>query len=224
MTDTQNNSSVAENYDEWAETYDTVQNRTRDLAAVALRQADLKLAGRSIVEVGCGTGRNTVWLGRPEAGVADIVGLDFSEGMLQQARARVHDARVRFVQHDVRNAWPLASNSVDVVIVMLVLEHVENLQPVFAEVARVLRPEGDLFISELHPERQMLGKQAEFKSAKSGELKRVEAFLHRTEDYLAAGKSAGLELVKQTDWHDDPPAETPRLLSVHFRKPGEQLL
>ena len=52
-------SEIAAAYNDWAETYDIYPNRTRDLAAEVLRQVDLNLEGRKIVEVGCGTGRNT---------------------------------------------------------------------------------------------------------------------------------------------------------------------
>ena len=150
-------------------------------------QVDLNLTGRTIVEIGCGTGRNTAWLARPEAGAREIVALDFSEGMLARARERVRDKRVRFVQHDARKPWPLGNASADVVIVMLVLEHVEDLQPVFIEAGRVLRAAGDFLICELHPERQLLGKKAEFTSEKTGALKYVEAFLHQPKTIGAPG-------------------------------------
>ncbi len=211
------NPGVAADYDEWSETYDSVENRTRDLAAEVLRTIDLNLQSKSVIEIGCGTGRNTVWLAA--AGATGIAALDFSQGMLSRARTRVEDPRVRFVQHDVRTPWPLANASADMVIVMLILEHVENLEPVFAEAARVLRPSGELFICELHPERQLLGKKAEFTNSKTGMVKRVDAFLHLVEDYLSAGEHAGFELIKQADWHDEDSQNPPRLLAVQFRKP-----
>jgi len=218
MTDSAEKSEVAAAYDEWAETYDTDHNRTRDLAAEVLRGVNLNLVGRQVIEVGCGTGRNTEWLIRPAAGVIGIVALDFSETMLTRARARVRDKRVRFIQHDVRATWPLQDDSADVVIVMLVLEHIEHLEPFFTEAARVLRTTGELFICELHPERQLLGKQAEFTSTKTGEQRWVTAFLHRLEDYLKAALAAGFELIKLAEWRDaDAPAKPPRLLSLHFR-------
>lgn len=218
MTHNSNKPEIADAYDEWAETYDDVPNRTRDQAGKVLREAGLALSAHNLVEIGCGTGRNTEWLARPEAGSTDIVALDFSAEMLERARHRVPDGRVRFIQHDVQTRWPLATDSADVVIAMLVLEHVQHLEPVFAEGARVLRANGELFICELHPERQLLGKQARFTSAKTGENKLVTAFLHRTEDYLNAGTSAGFELVNLAEWRDeDAPEDPPRLLSLHFR-------
>jgi ubiquinone/menaquinone biosynthesis C-methylase UbiE len=219
MIDEGKKSQIAEAYDQWAETYDTDQNRTRDLAGKILRQVDFDLVGRNIIEVGCGTGRNTEWLTRARSGLSGLLALDFSEAMLARARARVNDSRVRFVQHDVRGKWPVADDSADVVIVMLVLEHVERLEPVFAEAARTLRAGGEMFICELHPARQLLGKQAEFTNAKTGAHTRVTAFLHATADYLEAGMSAGFKVLNKGEWRDaDSPVDAPpRLLSLHFR-------
>src|SRR5215831_1705994 len=133
-------SDVAAAYDLWADTYDVDPNRTRDLAGEVLRRSALRLAGRDVVEAGCGTGRNTLWLsGHAET----VLAMDISEGMLRQAKARMRSPHVQFVQHDIRSAWPSAERSADAVIAMLVLEHVEQLAPVFGEAARVLRRGGD---------------------------------------------------------------------------------
>src|SRR5438128_1530526 len=216
MTQLSAKSEIATAYDVWAETYDTDFNHTRDLAAAVLRYIGLKLAGRSVIEVGCGTGRNTEWLAQ-RAG--NIVGLDFSEEMLQRAQARVQSPQVRFVHHDVRNPWPLAHASADLVIAMLILEHVEDIKPMVSEAARALTAGGELFICELHPMRQLLGGQAQFNNARTGEHHRVSAFLHDVSDYVNAGLSLGFELVSLGEWRDlnAPRSVAPRLLTLLFR-------
>ena len=210
-------SEIAAAYNDWAETYDIVQNHTRDLAAKVLRQVNLNLDGRKVVEVGCGTGRNTTWLAER---AAEIVGLDFSEEMLAQARSRVNDPRVRFIQHDARMTWPLADSSADVVIAMLILEHVEKLEPVFAEAARVLNNGGQFFLCELHPMRQLTGGQAQFSNTRTGERQLISAFLHDVSDYVNASLSSGFELGHMGEPRDaDAQASSqPRLLSLTFRK------
>jgi len=217
MTQPSTKSEIAAAYNDWAETYDTMPNVTRDLAANALKQSDLKLAGNTIIEVGCGTGRNTEWLAN--AGAAAILALDFSEKMLKRARTRVKDRRVRFVQQDLHDPWPVSNSSADVVVVMLVLEHVERLDPIFAEAARALKSGGEIFIVELHPTLQLMGKQARFTNAKRGESTLVTAFLHLTEDYHHAAISSGFELVREIDWYPpDAQADTPpQLLELQFR-------
>lgn len=216
LTTSRENSDIAAAYDLWADTYDVDPNRTRELAGEILRQYDLSLAGRDVVEIGCGTGRNTLWLSEH---AENVLALDISEGMLRRAKARVQSPRVRFLQHDVRSAWPGADGSADVVIAMLVLEHVERLEPIFGEAARVLRCGGDLFVCELHPMRQMLGRQAEFTNPRTGERERVAAFLHDVSEYVNGGLQAGFTLVHLGEWRDTGAdhADPPRLLSVHFR-------
>jgi ubiquinone/menaquinone biosynthesis C-methylase UbiE len=217
MTTPRENSYIAAAYDLWADTYDVDPNRTRELAGEVLRHCDLSVAGLDVVEIGCGTGRNTLWLGER---AENVLALDISEGMLRQAKARAQSASVRFLQHDIRSAWPSADESADVVIAMLVLEHVERLQPIFSEAARVLRWAGDLFVCELHPMRQMLGRQAEFTNPRTGERERVAAFLHDVSEYVNGGLQAGLTLMRLGEWRDTGAgmADPPRLLSVHFRR------
>lgn len=215
MTKTSSKSEIAYAYDDWSGTYDSNRNSTVKLAARVLRQSDVQLAGHNVVEIGCGTGYNTEWLVER---ASSVVALDFSEGMLRQAQARVRDARVRFIRHDIQTEWPVAESSVDLVVAMLVLEHVEHLEPVFAEAARTLKRRGEIFVCELHPALQMLGEQARFTSPKTGESQRVTAFLHKIEDYLNAAALAGFELITKSDWHDEVSPDTPpRLLSLHFR-------
>jgi malonyl-CoA O-methyltransferase len=145
--------------------------------------------------------------------------LDFSEAMLARARERVRDSRVSFIQHDVRVSWPIENASADVVIAMLILEHVEVLEPFFAEAARTLNDGGELFLCELHPMRQLLGGQAQFTSAKTGERQLVPAYLHDVSDYVNATILLGLELVSMGEWRDADalPKDLPRLLSLRFR-------
>jgi 2-polyprenyl-3-methyl-5-hydroxy-6-metoxy-1,4-benzoquinol methylase len=68
--------------DSWAEVYDIHTNPTRDLAAVVLRQTWLDLAGRDVLEIGCGTGANTQWLLDQSQ---SVLALDFSREMRRPA-------------------------------------------------------------------------------------------------------------------------------------------
>ena len=216
MTNPPDKAQVAAAYNRWSKTYDTDPNRTRELAATVLRQLNLELSGRDVIEIGCGTGRNTEWLAE-RAG--SVVAIDFSEGMLRQAKARVRSPHVRFVQHDIRAGWPQATATADLVIAMLVLEHIEQVQPIFAEAARVLREGGELFVCELHPTRQMYGRQAEFTDSETGECERIAAFLHDVSEYVNAGLRSGLELTHIGEWRDSNGSQSdlPRLLSLQFR-------
>ena len=49
-------------YNTWAETYDAVLNKTRDVEATAIRCLLADAAFAEAIELGCGTGKNTEWL------------------------------------------------------------------------------------------------------------------------------------------------------------------
>ena len=92
-----------EGWDEYAPFYDWENARTLGRRDVPFwRNLALHVAGR-VLELGCGTGRISIPLGR--AGV-DLVGIDRSEPMLARARQRVRrgrlDRRVRLVRGDIR--------------------------------------------------------------------------------------------------------------------------
>lgn len=214
-----NGESAQSAYAKWAESYDTNENRTRDLDAVVLREHEMDIAGRDVLEIGCGTGKNTEWLAQH---ASTVVGLDLSPEMLARARTRVTNPHVTFIEHDIQGTWPVANESVNAVVGNLVLEHVSNIRIIFHEAQRVLRPNGTLFLCELHPFRQRLGSQAQFTDNKSGDRLKVEAYVHDISEYVNSGIEAGLQLVRIGEWSDEPDRSSgapPRLLSVLFNRP-----
>lgn len=217
MPPSQPSSEVASAYNQWSHTYEAVANTTRDLAAHVLRRELPDLHDRDVLEIGCGTGVNTRYLA--EQG-RSVHALDFSTGMLDQARANVPAAHVHFEQQDIRQTWSLADASVDLVICTLVLEHIEHLEPAFDEAARVLRPGGEFFVCELHPFRQLQGRQAQFTSVDTGEVVLVSAYLHDVSDYVNAGLRHDFTLLRLGEWRDGEDAAksvSPRLLTIHVR-------
>ena len=75
---------MCSSYDSWAEVYDSVYSYVRDDIPFYIEAA--RQAGGPVLELGCGTGR--VSLPMAEAGI-DVVGLDFSNAMLDVARCKM---------------------------------------------------------------------------------------------------------------------------------------
>jgi ubiquinone/menaquinone biosynthesis C-methylase UbiE len=206
--------SIQSAYTQWSATYDTDGNLTRDLDRIVTERA---LAGRryhSVVELGCGTGKNTALL----AGIADSVqAMDFSEGMLAQARAKGFGPHVTFTQVDLTRPWPCADQSADLIVCNLVLEHIAELPFVFAEASRTLARPGRFFLSELHPFKQYMGSKATFQQGEERVL--LPAFVHHISAFLDAAAGAGLALAELKEWwHDEDQGTPPRLVTFMFEK------
>jgi ubiquinone/menaquinone biosynthesis C-methylase UbiE len=210
---------IQEAYNEWSHTYDSDDNATRDLDQVAIRRVLGKLYFKSIIEVGCGTGKNTELLARIGGSVQ---ALDFSAGMLARARKKLGRLpNVSFSAADITKRWPCARQSANLVTCNLVLEHIQELSPVFSEAARALAKGGCLFISELHPFRQYQGIVAKYRRGR--QTTRIPAFVHHLSDFLEPARNSGLVLkALQEWWHEKDEGKPPRLVTLLFERAGQK--
>jgi len=204
--------SIQNAYNQWSETYDTDENLTRDLDRQAMREVLTGQHFDSILELGCGTGKNTAFL--VQSGT-HVDALDFSEGMIAKARQKVKADNVKFSVADLTQAWPCEGLAYDLIVCNLVLEHIENLSFIFSEASRVLKTNGRFLINELHPFRQYEGKKARFDTGQG--VTEIPAFVHHISDFLNAASTSGLRLVKLNEyWHEQDQGKPPRIISFIF--------
>ena len=69
----------------------------------------------------------------------------FSEEMLNRAKEKYAASNLDFLQADITRQWPFDDGSFDLVTCNLILEHIEDLDFVFFEAMRVLKPDGYFF-------------------------------------------------------------------------------
>ncbi|UJW31524.1 class I SAM-dependent methyltransferase [Saccharothrix sp. AJ9571] len=178
-----------------------------------LREADLGLlgdvAGRRVLEVGCGSAPCARWL---TAQGARTVALDLSAGMLRHAReaAARTGIEVPLVQANAE-FLPLAGDTFDAACSAFgALPFVPSVEAVFAEVHRVLRPGAPWVFAVTHPMRWIFpddpgpagltATQPYFDRTPyvevDGEGSATYVEYHRTlGDYIRALSGAGLELL-----------------------------
>ncbi|HEY0894947.1 MAG TPA: class I SAM-dependent methyltransferase [Sphingobacteriaceae bacterium] len=201
-------------YDQWSTQYDGNENKTRDLEGNALKDMLAGRSFRSVLELGCGTGKNTLHL--LECG-EHITAVDLSEEMLRKAQSKIASPRVEFIRSDINGNWEFGRDQFDLITISLVLEHIENLQPVFKKVAESLAPGGLVYLGELHPSKQYIGSKARFETENGIQV--VQCFTHHTSDFMHAAQENGLEIVALDEYFDDNDrSSVPRILALIFRK------
>ena len=201
-------------YNQWSATYDSVENKTRDLEKAAGQQVLSSIAFDTVLELGCGTGKNTEWLSQ-KAGYLQAV--DLSEEMMAKAREKVTGRHVHFQQADITRPWEFVTKAPALVTCSLILEHIRDLHFIFQQATQVLQPGGHFYICELHPYKQYSGSKARFESAEG--LQVLECFVHHASDYYDAAIKAGFSCVGLNEWFDEGDRDNPpRLISFLFRK------
>lgn len=194
-------SAAAAAYDSIAEGY-TAENESGLINAYYAKPAILNLAGdvagRRILDVGCGSGPISVAL-RDRGAV--VTGVDASAKMLELARERLgDDADLQLA--DLGNPLPFSDNEFDDVVACLVLHYLEDWTAPLAELRRVLRPAGRLIVAVDHPVVQKLF-DPEFDYFKISK---------RAEEWTMGGQSATL-----TFWHRPLHAIVDAFITAGFR-------
>jgi len=107
-----------------------------------------QIAGKRVVELGCGFGHLSRWLAA--AGAADVLGIDLSENMLAAARTTTAQPAVRYERADLETLV-LPKGSADLVVSSLALHYIADFTRIAEMVAAALVPGGDFVFSVEHP-------------------------------------------------------------------------
>jgi len=175
----------------WAPRYDA-ENAVTVLEDRAVGELTPPLAGRALLDAGCGTGRRIAGVN----GARLVVGVDLVPAMLAAGRA-LRPAGPPLVAGDV-TALPLRAVSFDVVWCRLVAGHVRALDALYRELARVARPGAAVVVTDFHPAASRAGHHRTFRD-EEGNLWAVEHHVHEPEDHERAAAAAGLALAARID-------------------------
>jgi len=102
--------------------------------------------GKDCLDVGCGGGRFSIAMA--SMGARSVVGVDVSESGLADAQRRVEGLRISNVEFRTASALdlPFPSGSFDFVCCSGVLHHTLGVERGLAEIHRVLRPDGSVYL------------------------------------------------------------------------------
>ncbi|MBB3699187.1 methyltransferase domain-containing protein [Flammeovirga yaeyamensis] len=201
--------SIEKAYNIWSKQYDTNNNKTRDLDKIVTQKKLSKYSFETVLELGCGTGKNTEWLIK---NATEITAFDFSEEMLAVAKEKVKDQKVTFNKVDLNQEWPVADNYADLITTNLVLEHIKDLDHIFKLASEKIKKDGLFFICELHPFKQYSGTKARYETEKGTE--ELEVYTHHISEFIFYTKKHHFQLIELDEWFDDDDKTVlPRLVS-----------
>lgn len=196
-------------YDLWAQHYDTDGNFLTALDSnemktllpkfLSMLKPPNPLARSKIIDLGCGTGRNTVHLlNLPD--IDDVVALDLSPKMLDIAQHRIKttdpkDTNVVFEVYDMLKtpSPPVAALGATAVISTLVVEHIP-LPEFFKAVSAILNPGGLLLLTNMHSDMGSVT-QAGFVDPGTGQRIRPTSYAHSVDNIVSEAEIQGFEVI-----------------------------
>lgn len=130
---------IAHHYNRGRDHGPEIRNLWMDAVSSHLNGLQIK----TILDLGCGTGRFTEDLAARFN--AEVIGIDPSTKMLEQAKRKHRDPRVRY-ELGRAEALPIADDSIDLVFISMVFHHFDDPTLAARECRRVLGESGTVFM------------------------------------------------------------------------------
>jgi ubiquinone/menaquinone biosynthesis C-methylase UbiE len=185
-------------YDIWSDFYDDFSNPLIPIEEMVVRSLLRKIEFEDVLDVATGTGRYAIHFACQGKHVSAI---DCNEKMLSKAKDKASNERLA-IEFRLENLTGLSfpEDSFDLVICALALAHVEDLTKPCKEFMRVLRPGGNLIITDLHPYvQQKMGPEYLWELMEGQEPVFFPNHHSDANDYLEALDSTGSETLAILD-------------------------
>lgn len=141
-------------YNDFAKKYSEVfVENNQDSIKAYFRHLGMPLKGKHVLDLGCGDGYD---LSQIRLQDAVIFGIDSSEEMVLLARRRNPKADIKVGYFE---DIPYPDDSFDIIISKWALQTSPDIDPIYQEISRVLRPKGQLIFLAGHPMRQFIEKR-----------------------------------------------------------------
>jgi ubiquinone/menaquinone biosynthesis C-methylase UbiE len=183
----------AKAYDRWAADYDDQPGNLMidlDEQIFTALLAGTELTGKQVADIGCGTGRH--WNKILEMMPKSLTGFDVSSGMLDQLQIKFPGAVCHVVKDHLLSQLP--DNAADLLISTLTIAHIGNITGMFAEWNRVLKPGGEVLLTDYHPEALARGARRTFRT--NGKHHSIVNHVYYLETVRSVAQSNGLQVVR----------------------------
>jgi ubiquinone/menaquinone biosynthesis C-methylase UbiE len=154
---------VVEAYDIWAEDYDAQPgNLMLDLDELVFSEllSGIDIKSKTVADIGCGTGRHWNKIFKLKPGT--LTGFDVSRGMLDQLEKKYPTAETHVITDD--HFTGVKDNSFDIIVSTLTVAHIKNFEEALSAWCRILKPGGDIIITDFHPDALANGGKRTFRN------------------------------------------------------------
>ena len=105
--------------------------------------------GEKILDIGCGNGKQAIMYTRSVGPSGEVYGIDIVQDLLDEAKTRSIKERlnINFINHDVNNPLPFEDEKFDVISCCFSIYYYTNIEKTLAEMKRVLKKGGRIFIA-----------------------------------------------------------------------------
>jgi ubiquinone/menaquinone biosynthesis C-methylase UbiE len=185
-----------EAYELWSEIYDDENGNLmlhfdRILFEDFMKRTNL--AGKNILDFGCGTGR--YWRILAGKNPNKLIGCDISKSMVNKLKKKFPEAETYVVNNNKIEF--INDNSIDFIISTLVVAHFRFIDDIVSEWSRILKKEGEIFITDFHPDALRKGAKRTFKI--NGKNLTVKNYIHPVEKLEGLFSSAGFHILKRSE-------------------------
>jgi len=106
------------------------------------------LQGKTVLDLGCGYGWHCKFA--VEQGAAQVLGLDLSKKMIDEAKRRNWSSQIQYRVCGIEE-YEYPKNTWDCVVSNLALHYIENIENIFQNIHRTLKPQGIFIFNIEHP-------------------------------------------------------------------------
>ena len=180
-------------YNLWAQSYDSQPDNLmlaldEELFSTLLNHINIK--NKIIADIGCGTGRH--WKKILEKEPGKLIGFDVSAGMLKILQQKFPGAETHLLINN--KLKQLNNTSCDCIISTLTIAHIEHPEKAITEWNRVLKPAGQMIITDYHPLALAKGGKRTF--SHDDHTITVKNYVHHIENLKAIATQLGLEVMR----------------------------